>query len=122
MNKTYQWRGRAACRLLLSFVIALSGTPLLAATFSPIDENLSQFAHKMNANALAGGIKYDRYIVKYKAGAPQQFSTNAMSQHLDSVAANAGLNVNFERRLGTGAHLVRAAKHLGGGEAESFML
>jgi len=97
------------------------------------------FAADIQASGLQDGQRYDRFIVKFRDGAPEQTSPVARQRALQqaSVGANqliqgarlqAGqrgntkpLEVGHLRRMGLGADVVRASQMLDRGEAIALM-
>ena len=59
----------------------------------------------------APGIQAERLIVGYKSGATEAKSNKAAAADAESKAEKTGEDIDFQRRLGTGAALVELGTH-----------
>jgi serine protease len=119
---------RYAIKALLGASIALA-LSLSAQAATPQDPTTMRF----DISGLAPGGQYDRFIVTYRDGATERSNHAAMLQNvgaaisragLDRATANgraAGVRAAFQRRLATGADLIRTSRKLGSGEAAELV-
>ena len=100
---------RSARRTLIS-VTAISAT-LLAGTATsvaavPAEKTKAAAAEQTTAAASAVAAPAERLIVGYKSGASEAKSNKDAAEDAEAKGKDAGENLDFQRRLGTGAALV----------------
>ncbi|WP_344388867.1 S8 family peptidase [Streptomyces vastus] len=106
---------RSARRTLIS-VTAISATLLAGAATSaaavPTGQTKAAAAEQATAAASAVAAPAERLIVGYKSGASEAKSNKDAAEDAEAKGKDAGEDLDFQRRLGTGAALVDLGKKL----------
>ncbi|MBB5016557.1 serine protease [Rehaibacterium terrae] len=76
---------------------------------------------RIHLDALAEGIAYDRFIVKFRDGTPEHAEAGARERVLAAAARGQGLQLGHLRRLAIGADLVEVSSKLPPQAAEALM-
>ena len=103
--------------------LALATTVALSSLAAP-----AFAAERINLSGLQASEQYDRFIVKYVDGSPEQASAKARDAALKSATGavpaavrGAPLALRHERRMAVGAEVVSTSRKLDRVEAESLM-
>jgi serine protease len=116
--------------LAASIAMVLSATAFAGST-TPVASASPVLAAKFNTTSLHAGTGYDRFIVRYRAGTTEQLSRAAALQNVQAAAGRAAtgyatlssnsLRVSYQRKLATGADLIRTSRKLNQAEAAAFI-
>ncbi|MCX7514723.1 S8 family peptidase [Frateuria hangzhouensis] len=119
---------RLAIKALLGASIALA-LSLSAQAATPQGPANTRF----DISSLAPGGQYDRFIVTYRDGSTERSNRAVMLQnvgaaisragldHASVAGRNAGVQAAFQRKLATGADLIRTSRKLGSSEAAALV-
>jgi serine protease len=118
-------KGLLAASIVLAFAF-----PVMAGSLAP-SATVGTVKANFNTASLLAGNKYDRFIVRYRAGTTEQSSQSAATQNISAAVSRAGLNkatlssgavnVAYKRKLATGSHLVFTSRKLSQTEAAAFI-
>ena len=113
---------------------ALAAAMILALPMAQAANAPAPIAPKFNASGMQSNAGYDRFIVTYRDGSNERVSRTAVVQNINAALGRASLGrvgiqgiggaapaVSYQRKLATGADLVRVSRKLNASESAALM-